>query len=86
LHLTNGVQLQGTWDLSHRNVLIAGADVWGRKLHTERTKHIRVDILNPMGDIVRTNIVERGETPFPIRVLIAPEYFFKTKRVFWMTS
>ena len=78
LHLTNGVQVQGTWDLSHRNVLIAGADVWGRKLHTERTK----DILNPLGDIVKTNIVERGETPIPDSRFNSAGVFFQNETRF----
>lgn len=82
LHLTNGVQLQGTWDLSPRNVLIAGADVWGRKLHTERTKHIQVDILNPLGDIVKTNIVERGETPIPDSRFNSAGLFFQNETRF----
>jgi hemoglobin/transferrin/lactoferrin receptor protein len=64
-HLTNGVQLQSTWDLSARNVLITGVDVWGRKLQTGREKHIRVDILNPAGTIIKTNNIVRGETPIP---------------------
>jgi len=80
--LTNGVQLQGTWDLSHRNVLIAGVDIWGRKLHTERTKHIRVDILNPLGDIVKTNIVERGETPIPDSRFNSAGIFFQNETRF----
>ncbi len=64
-HLTNGAQLQSSWNLSANDVFVAGIDVWGRKLTTERTKYIRVDIINPLGDIIRTNNMERGETPIP---------------------
>ena len=62
--------------------MIAGADVWGRKLHTERTKHIQVDILNPLGDIVKTNIVERGETPIPDSRFNSAGLFFQNETRF----
>lgn len=64
-HLTNGGQIQSTWDLSPDNTFIVGADVWSRKLTTERIKYITVDIINPSGDIIKTNNVIRGETPTP---------------------
>ena len=64
-HLTHGAQLQSTWDLSGRNTLIAGMDVWSRRITTERTKYIRVDVLNEAGEIQVTNQLERGETPIP---------------------
>lgn len=81
-HLTNGVQLQGTWDLSERNVLIAGIDVWGRRLRTSREKHIRIDILNPAGDIVKTNNVIRGETPIPKSFFGSAGVFFQNETHF----
>lgn len=64
-HLTNGGQVQGNWNLTSTNTLIAGIDVWGRKLTTGRTKYIRIDVLNPGGDILKTNNIIRGETPIP---------------------
>jgi outer membrane receptor protein involved in Fe transport len=64
-HLTNGVQLQSTWNLSEKNILIAGVDVWGRKLTTEREKYITVEILNPEEQVIKTNNLIRGETPIP---------------------
>ncbi|MFA5535405.1 MAG: TonB-dependent receptor, partial [Mariniphaga sp.] len=45
--------------------LIAGADIWGRKLTTSREKFIRIDVVNPAGEIIKTNNLERGETPIP---------------------
>ncbi|MDD3100684.1 MAG: TonB-dependent receptor [Bacteroidales bacterium] len=81
-HLTNGVQLLSTWDLSQRNVLIAGIDVWRRKLTTDREKHIRVDILNPAGDIIRTNQIERGETPIPGSSFGSAGLFFQNETRF----
>jgi outer membrane receptor protein involved in Fe transport len=76
------VQLLSTWDLSQRNVLIAGIDVWRRKLTTDRDKHIRVDILNPAGDIIRTNQIERGETPIPGSSFGSAGLFFQNETRF----
>jgi hemoglobin/transferrin/lactoferrin receptor protein len=64
-HLTNGAQLQSTWNLSKKNSFIAGLDFWGRKLTTSREKYITVEVLNPGGNILKTNNIERGETPIP---------------------
>jgi hemoglobin/transferrin/lactoferrin receptor protein len=64
-HFTRGGKLQGTWKLSEKNTLTAGADIWARDLYTERIKNIRVDILNKDGDILKTNNLVRGETPTP---------------------
>ncbi len=64
-HLTNGAQLQSTWNLSEKDVFIAGIDIWGRKLTTEREKYITVDVLNPQNEIIQTNELVRGETPIP---------------------
>jgi hemoglobin/transferrin/lactoferrin receptor protein len=61
-HLTNGAQLQSTWNLSEKDVFIAGIDIWGRKLTTEREKYITVDVLNPQNEIIQTNELVRGET------------------------
>lgn len=64
-HLTHGAQLESTWKLSEKNNLIAGVDIWSRKLSTERTKFITVDVLDEEGAIVKTNNLVRGETPIP---------------------
>lgn len=64
-HFTQGGKLQSTWNLSELNTLIAGIDVWSRKLTTERRKDIKVEVLNQAGDVVRTNNIVRGETPIP---------------------
>ncbi|MDA3822769.1 MAG: TonB-dependent receptor, partial [Bacteroidales bacterium] len=64
-HLTHGTQLQSTWNLSEKNTLIAGVDVWSRKITTERTKNIKNEVLNTDGDIVKTINLVRGETPIP---------------------
>jgi hemoglobin/transferrin/lactoferrin receptor protein len=64
-HLTNGAQLQSTWQLSDKNIFIGGVDLWGRKLTTDRKKFITLEVLNPEGKIIQTNHIERGETPIP---------------------
>jgi len=64
-HLTNGAQLQSTWHLSDKNIFIAGVDIWGRKLTTEREKYVTVEVLNPEGKNIKTNHIVRGETPIP---------------------
>jgi hemoglobin/transferrin/lactoferrin receptor protein len=64
-HLTHGAQLQSTWNLTVKNTLIAGADVWSRKLTTERTKFIKSEVLNTAGVVIKTTNIVRGETPIP---------------------
>jgi hemoglobin/transferrin/lactoferrin receptor protein len=64
-HLTQGGTLQGTWDLSDKNTLIAGIDVWSRKLTTSREKYIKVEILDTAKNVLKTNNLVRGETPIP---------------------
>ncbi|HPF94029.1 MAG TPA: TonB-dependent receptor, partial [Tenuifilaceae bacterium] len=64
-HNTNGFQLQSEWNFSQTNTLVAGADVWSRKLHTEREKYIRVELYDTEGILTTTNNIVRGETPNP---------------------
>ncbi|MCE5346694.1 MAG: TonB-dependent receptor [Bacteroidales bacterium] len=64
-HMTNGAQLQSTWNFSENNTLIAGVDVWSRKVTTERTKIIKSEVINTAGDVIKTNNLVRGETPIP---------------------
>ncbi len=64
-HLTHGAQLQSTWNFNEKNTLIAGVDVWSRKLTTERTKLIKSEVLDATGVVLKTNNLVRGETPIP---------------------
>lgn len=64
-HLTNGLQLQSTWNIGDNNTLIAGIDAWERNLLTEREKYIKVEVFNTVGDLMVTNNIVRGETPTP---------------------
>jgi len=64
-HLMHGGQLQSTWELNEKNTLIAGTDVWSRTVRTERTKYIRSEVINAAGEVAKTNLLVRGETPIP---------------------
>lgn len=64
-HITNSGQVQTTFDFSENNTFIAGADYFRRDVSTDRTKLIQIDIVKPSGDTLKTNNVERGETPIP---------------------
>jgi len=77
LHVTNGARMQGTWNLTGKNTLIAGTEVWGRKLTTSREKFIQVDVLDPEGAVIKTNQLERGETPIPSSTFSSAGLFFQ---------
>ncbi len=81
-HLTNGAQLQSTWRLSDKNIFIAGVDIWGRQLTTEREKFVTVEVLNPEGKTIKTNHIERGETPIPESVFNSAGLFLQNETHF----
>lgn len=60
-HFTNGIQLQGIFDVAGNNRLIGGIDIWQRSVRTERTKTILMT--DTLGQISDTLI--RGEIPIP---------------------
>lgn len=64
-HMTNGGQLQSIWNVTEQSTLIAGVDVWSRRLTTGRTKIIKNEVFNAAGDVIKTVNLERGETPIP---------------------
>ncbi|MBN2611899.1 MAG: TonB-dependent receptor [Bacteroidales bacterium] len=76
-HLTNGTQLQSTWQLSGSNTFIAGVDVWARRLTTERIKEITVELLSPAEELLKTNTIVRGETPIPESLFGSAGLFFQ---------
>lgn len=65
MHRTNGAEIQGVWNLCTNNTLIGGVDFWRRRITSERTKYITVEVFKPNGDLMKTNHLERGETPIP---------------------
>lgn len=64
-HTTDGIQIQSDWSFNPKQNLIAGLDVWRRKLTTSREKYISIDVLDSLGNTVKTNNIVRGETPIP---------------------
>lgn len=64
-HITNSGQVQATFNFSDNNTFVTGADYFRRDLTTSRTKLITINIVKPSGDTLKTNNVERGETPIP---------------------
>jgi len=78
-HLTHGAQMQSTWNFTEKNTLIAGVDVWSRKITTERTKIIKAEVINNAGDIVKTNNLIRGETPIPESTFGSAGIFFQNE-------
>ena len=64
-HLTFGGNVQGTFEFSERNTLVAGIDVWRRNITSDRTKYITVTVQDSLGNVLKTNHIERGETPLP---------------------
>lgn len=64
-HLTFGGNVQGTFKFNDRNTLIAGVDVWRRNITSDRTKYITVNVVDSTGDTLKTNNIERKESPLP---------------------
>ena len=64
-HKTNGGEIQGTWKLSDNQTIVGGADLWRRDIKSSRVKYVTVNVIKPNGDTLKTNHVERGETPLP---------------------
>ena len=64
-HLTFGGKAQATFSLSKNNTMVAGVDVWRRNITSDRTKHITVTVQDTLGNVIKTNEIERGESPLP---------------------
>jgi outer membrane receptor protein involved in Fe transport len=78
-HYTNGAEVKSHWQLNENHGLIAGIDLWQRKLKTDREKYIRKEVfatdslVNPLDTI---DIV-RGETPIPESEYTSGGIFFQ---------
>lgn len=81
-HTTDGIQIQTDWSFNDNNSFIAGIDAWKRKIETSREKYIRLDVYNPMGDIVVTNNIVRGETPTPESCFGSAGLYFQNEQKF----
>lgn len=81
-HLTHSAQLQTVFDFSDRNTFIAGADFFQRHLTTDRTKYITAKVLNSKGEVLKTNQIERGETPIPTSTAATAGVYFQDEARF----
>lgn len=64
-HITNGVQLQGTFEFADNNTLIVGTDLWRRDISADRTKYVTMQVIKPDGVVAATNKIIRRETSLP---------------------
>lgn len=64
-HLTFGGNVQATFEFSEKNTFIAGVDVWRRNITSDRKKFITVSVQDTLGNVLKTNYIERGESPLP---------------------
>jgi hemoglobin/transferrin/lactoferrin receptor protein len=63
-HYTDGLKLTSEWKLSGHQVT-AGADLWQRRLRTQRRKFIRKEVFGPQGTPIDTLQIVQGEVPIP---------------------
>ena len=64
-HSTRGLVLETKFQLRENNRLVAGIDLWQRKLATSREKHITQEIMDDFDMVINTLDVIRGEDPIP---------------------
>ncbi|MDD4646221.1 MAG: TonB-dependent receptor, partial [Bacteroidales bacterium] len=64
-HYTTGATVESKWKTGNRGQLIAGIDLWQRKLETSRNKYIKQEVLDAAGNVKATNQVIRAEQPNP---------------------
>jgi hemoglobin/transferrin/lactoferrin receptor protein len=78
-HYTNGAEVKGNWQFNENHGLIAGIDIWQRKLKTEREKFIRKEVFatDSLVNPVDTIDLVRGETPIPESEYTSGGIFFQ---------
>ena len=64
-HYTNGIQLQANFIPFSNQILIAGIDVWQRKLDSRREKYLKIEMIDSLGSVTATNYQTVGERPLP---------------------
>jgi hemoglobin/transferrin/lactoferrin receptor protein len=64
-HYTEGGLIQGNFKIGNIHHIVAGTDVWQRRLNTEREKKISTPIIDSTGTQTGTNITIKGEVPIP---------------------
>lgn len=64
-HNTRGLVLETKLNINETNRLVAGVDLWQRKLLTSREKFITQEVLDDFHMLVKTFDIVRGEKPIP---------------------
>jgi hemoglobin/transferrin/lactoferrin receptor protein len=64
-HYTNGIQFQTNFIPSSNQILVAGIDIWQRKIDSRREKHLKMEMLDSSGSVINTNYQTIGERPLP---------------------
>jgi hemoglobin/transferrin/lactoferrin receptor protein len=64
-HLTDGVLIEGNWNIGSRHELIVGWDIWQRRLESRRTRQMLQEKLDDDGNVVKELDLTKGETPIP---------------------
>ncbi len=64
-HNTSVLVLESKWKAGEKHQLVAGIDLWQRKLETSREKYIRQEILDAFLMVQQTMQIVRGEQPNP---------------------
>ena len=64
-HYTNGIQLQANLIPFSNQILVAGIDIWQRKLDSRREKYLKTEMLDSSGSITAANYQTIGERPLP---------------------
>ena len=65
MHNTGGAVLESRWKTGGKGSLVAGIDLWQRKLETSREKYVTQDILDAFQQVKSTVQVIRSEKPNP---------------------
>ena len=64
-HYTNGIQLQTNLTPYSDQLLIAGIDIWQRKLDSRRERNLKIEMLDSSGAAIAANYQTVGERPLP---------------------
>ncbi|MBT4401520.1 MAG: TonB-dependent receptor [Bacteroidetes bacterium] len=64
-HYTNGFVLESRWKVSAKNHILAGVDLWQRRIETSREKYITQEILDDFDMVQQVMEIVKGEKPIP---------------------
>ncbi len=74
-HKTQGFTMETNWQLGKKGGLIAGADLWERRLDSQREREIRRETLDENGNPVSSISTIFGEVPIPTSVFRSSGFF-----------